>query len=68
MCMLLESNLSFVTFFRKLKLVALCYVLYYYLSKMLVGTLCAQLPLQLYAKSFETLHMFWSGSEDARVV
>ena len=31
-------------------------------------TLCAQLLLQFYADSFETLQMFWSWSEDMHVV
>ena len=33
-----------------------------------VGTLCAQLLLQFYADSFETLQMFLSWSEDMHVV
>ena len=34
----------------------------------IVGTLCAQLLLQFYADSFETLQMFLSWSEDMHVV
>ena len=34
----------------------------------IVGTLCAQLLLQFYAESFETLQMFLSWSEDMHVV
>ena len=34
----------------------------------IVGTLCAQLLLQFYANSFETLQMFLSWFEDMHVV
>ena len=40
----------------------------YFRPPTVVGTLCAQLLLQFYADSLETLQLFWSLSEDVHVV
>ena len=51
-------KLFFYHFFHKLNLVIFL-ACFYYQREYIVGTLCAQLLLQFYANSFETLQMFF---------
>ena len=59
-------EIIFCHFFRRLNLAI--FRRFYYQSEKIVGTLCAQLLLQFYADSFETLQVILTWSEDIHVV
>ena len=59
-------EIIFCYFFRKLNIAI--FLAFYYQSELIVGTLCAYLPIQFYIDSFDTSRVFWTWSEHMHVV